>query len=267
MLLSFIIVLKNFFILSQKQAEWKQLGLFYDLGDVSSLIPKASTVLISCDYTVKCSCSNSTCLDSRFNSFILLLSLLTHHFKVFSGLYKPDFHLKKNLSSSIGGHSVQPGTRVLVNMWSIHHDPKQWEKPDLFNPGTSTPPRSRNLSIWSAPNQTALCFSHLIRSLYWQARPAGHPLLLPAIWGGTSSLCRRILGQTGALPLLVIAVTANEFQAAQRCPAAQFTGSTWRRAPATAFQCCCTAPRKHWPDLVIRLKNRSWLLIVSNKNV
>ncbi|XP_053271822.1 steroid 17-alpha-hydroxylase/17,20 lyase [Pleuronectes platessa] len=36
--------------------------------------------------------------------------------------------------SSIGGHSVGPGTRVLVNMWSIHHDPRHWDKPDLFNP-------------------------------------------------------------------------------------------------------------------------------------
>ncbi|KAG7496166.1 steroid 17-alpha-hydroxylase/17,20 lyase-like [Solea senegalensis] len=36
--------------------------------------------------------------------------------------------------SSIGGHSVPCGTRVLVNMWSIHHDPQHWDKPDLFNP-------------------------------------------------------------------------------------------------------------------------------------
>ncbi|XP_074555300.1 cytochrome P450 17A2 [Halichoeres trimaculatus] len=36
--------------------------------------------------------------------------------------------------SSIGGHCVASGTRVLVNMWSIHHDPRHWDKPDLFNP-------------------------------------------------------------------------------------------------------------------------------------
>ncbi|XP_036967092.1 steroid 17-alpha-hydroxylase/17,20 lyase isoform X3 [Acanthopagrus latus] len=36
--------------------------------------------------------------------------------------------------SSVGGHSVGRGTRVLVNMWSIHHDPHHWDKPDLFNP-------------------------------------------------------------------------------------------------------------------------------------
>uniref|UniRef100_A0A3Q0T0X6 Steroid 21-hydroxylase n=1 Tax=Amphilophus citrinellus TaxID=61819 RepID=A0A3Q0T0X6_AMPCI len=37
-------------------------------------------------------------------------------------------------NSSIGGHAVSQGTRVLVNMWSIHHDPQHWDKPDLFNP-------------------------------------------------------------------------------------------------------------------------------------
>ncbi|KAK7910123.1 hypothetical protein WMY93_014807 [Mugilogobius chulae] len=36
--------------------------------------------------------------------------------------------------SSLGGHPVQPGTRVLVNMWAIHHQPKDWDQPDLFKP-------------------------------------------------------------------------------------------------------------------------------------
>uniref|UniRef100_A0A3B4A799 Uncharacterized protein n=1 Tax=Periophthalmus magnuspinnatus TaxID=409849 RepID=A0A3B4A799_9GOBI len=36
--------------------------------------------------------------------------------------------------TSLGGHSVQPGTRVLVNMWAIHHQPQHWDRPDLFKP-------------------------------------------------------------------------------------------------------------------------------------
>lgn len=36
--------------------------------------------------------------------------------------------------SSIGGHAVRRGTRVLVNMWAIHHDPEHWDRPDLFHP-------------------------------------------------------------------------------------------------------------------------------------
>ncbi|XP_039996713.1 steroid 17-alpha-hydroxylase/17,20 lyase [Xiphias gladius] len=42
-------------------------------------------------------------------------------------------HMAKT-HSSVGGHFVSRGTRVLVNMWSIHHNPKDWDKPDLFNP-------------------------------------------------------------------------------------------------------------------------------------
>ncbi|CAL8241252.1 unnamed protein product [Merluccius merluccius] len=36
--------------------------------------------------------------------------------------------------SSIGGHSISCGTRVLINMWAIHHDPQHWDQPDLFKP-------------------------------------------------------------------------------------------------------------------------------------
>ncbi|KAG5260645.1 hypothetical protein AALO_G00294860 [Alosa alosa] len=36
--------------------------------------------------------------------------------------------------TSIGGHSVAKGTRVLVNMWAIHHDPQQWDQPESFRP-------------------------------------------------------------------------------------------------------------------------------------
>ncbi|KAJ8382989.1 hypothetical protein SKAU_G00037670 [Synaphobranchus kaupii] len=36
--------------------------------------------------------------------------------------------------TSIGGHYIPKGTRVVVNMWSIHHDPQQWEEPEAFKP-------------------------------------------------------------------------------------------------------------------------------------
>ncbi|KAM9425628.1 cytochrome P450 17A2 [Pholidichthys leucotaenia] len=48
--------------------------------------------------------------------------------------------------SSIGGHAVSQGTRVLVNMWSIHHDPKNWNKPDLFNPDRFLDDRGQRVS-------------------------------------------------------------------------------------------------------------------------
>ncbi|XP_051956807.1 steroid 17-alpha-hydroxylase/17,20 lyase [Xyrauchen texanus] len=36
--------------------------------------------------------------------------------------------------TSLGGHAVPKGTRVLVNMWAIHHDPKHWDEADRFRP-------------------------------------------------------------------------------------------------------------------------------------
>lgn len=42
-----------------------------------------------------------------------------------------------SLCGSIGGHAVRRGTRVLVNMWAIHHDPEHWDRPDLFHPGNA----------------------------------------------------------------------------------------------------------------------------------
>lgn len=131
----------------------------------SSLVPqKVVTGCVQKMYSVvqKFAVSISMLLYKLLHPLVLFFS--THHFKMLSGFPKQDYHPKKkiikffNLSSSIGGHSVQPGTRVLVNMWSIHHDPKQWDKPDLFNPGTTPPTTSRNLSIWSASNQAATFF-------------------------------------------------------------------------------------------------------------
>ncbi|KAL4618204.1 steroid 17-alpha-hydroxylase/17,20 lyase-like isoform X1 [Arapaima gigas] len=36
--------------------------------------------------------------------------------------------------TSLGEHSIAKGTRVLVNMWSVHHDPQQWDDPEKFKP-------------------------------------------------------------------------------------------------------------------------------------
>lgn len=39
------------------------------------------------------------------------------------------------LAYSIGEYTIQKGTRVIVNLWSMHHDEKEWKNPELFNPG------------------------------------------------------------------------------------------------------------------------------------
>uniref|UniRef100_A0A8D3BNP2 Cytochrome P450, family 17, subfamily A, polypeptide 1 n=1 Tax=Scophthalmus maximus TaxID=52904 RepID=A0A8D3BNP2_SCOMX len=37
--------------------------------------------------------------------------------------------------TSIGDYTVRKGTRVIINLWSLHHDEKEWTNPDLFDPG------------------------------------------------------------------------------------------------------------------------------------
>ncbi|XP_068954955.1 steroid 17-alpha-hydroxylase/17,20 lyase [Petaurus breviceps papuanus] len=36
--------------------------------------------------------------------------------------------------SSIGEYTIPKGTRIYVNLWSIHHDPEEWDEPEQFNP-------------------------------------------------------------------------------------------------------------------------------------
>ena len=157
--------------------------------------------------------------------------------KSFSGLNKISWYLLQNsyishfhtygqiLSGSVGGHSVGRGTRVLVNMWSIHHDPHHWDKPDLFNPGKTQPPSEKWLTFIRAPERTTSMFSCLRRSFPWRPGPAGHTILLPAVWGGTSGVRWRIVGQTGAVSLLGLAASADEFQAAGQGGSAKPAGA------------------------------------------
>ncbi|XP_052428452.1 steroid 17-alpha-hydroxylase/17,20 lyase [Carassius gibelio] len=37
--------------------------------------------------------------------------------------------------STVGEYAVQKGTRVIINLWSLHHDEKEWKNPELFDPG------------------------------------------------------------------------------------------------------------------------------------
>ncbi|KPP74928.1 P450c17-like [Scleropages formosus] len=38
-------------------------------------------------------------------------------------------------NTSIGKYMVQKGTRVIINLWSLHHDEKEWKNPEKFDPG------------------------------------------------------------------------------------------------------------------------------------
>lgn len=36
--------------------------------------------------------------------------------------------------STVGGYHVPKGTTVLVNLWAVHHDPENFDQPEIFNP-------------------------------------------------------------------------------------------------------------------------------------
>ncbi|XP_070833582.1 steroid 17-alpha-hydroxylase/17,20 lyase isoform X1 [Chaetodon trifascialis] len=37
--------------------------------------------------------------------------------------------------TSLGDFTVRKGTRVIINLWALHHDEKEWKNPELFDPG------------------------------------------------------------------------------------------------------------------------------------
>uniref|UniRef100_A0A2K5IM51 Steroid 17-alpha-hydroxylase/17,20 lyase n=1 Tax=Colobus angolensis palliatus TaxID=336983 RepID=A0A2K5IM51_COLAP len=41
---------------------------------------------------------------------------------------------KANVNSSIGEFAVDKGTHVIINLWALHHNEKEWHQPDQFMP-------------------------------------------------------------------------------------------------------------------------------------
>uniref|UniRef100_A0A2K5TXE1 Steroid 17-alpha-hydroxylase/17,20 lyase n=2 Tax=Macaca TaxID=9539 RepID=A0A2K5TXE1_MACFA len=41
---------------------------------------------------------------------------------------------KANVDSSIGEFAVDKGTHVIINLWALHHNEKEWHQPDQFMP-------------------------------------------------------------------------------------------------------------------------------------
>ena len=36
--------------------------------------------------------------------------------------------------STIEGYHIPKDTTILINLWHVHADPREWQEPDLFNP-------------------------------------------------------------------------------------------------------------------------------------
>lgn len=56
---------------------------------------------------------------------IILSSISTERFELFPLI-------------SIGDFKVKKGTRVIINLWSLHHDEKEWSHPEHFDPGETS---------------------------------------------------------------------------------------------------------------------------------
>uniref|UniRef100_UPI00398F773A steroid 17-alpha-hydroxylase/17,20 lyase isoform X2 n=1 Tax=Pristiophorus japonicus TaxID=55135 RepID=UPI00398F773A len=55
--------------------------------------------------------------------------------------------------SSIGDYTIPKGTRVVINLWAIHHDEKEWKNPDTFDPGDPLPDMTGKFGIVLQPTK------------------------------------------------------------------------------------------------------------------
>ncbi|KAL2083457.1 hypothetical protein ACEWY4_021230 [Coilia grayii] len=95
--------------------------------------------------------------------------------------------------TSIGDYTVKRGARVIINLWSLHHDQKEWKNPDLFDPGRFLDKEGETVCCPSASYLPfgagirvclgeALAKMELFLFLSWILQrftldvPAGHPL-------------------------------------------------------------------------------------------
>lgn len=42
-----------------------------------------------------------------------------------------------SLLGSVGEFAIDKGTNVVINLWALHHNEKEWHQPDQFMPGES----------------------------------------------------------------------------------------------------------------------------------
>lgn len=54
---------------------------------------------------------------------------------------------KANIDSSIGDFTIPKDTHVVVNLWALHHDENEWDRPDQFMPERFLDPTGSHLII------------------------------------------------------------------------------------------------------------------------
>lgn len=69
----------------------------------------------------------------KTNKILYIFMRMFIHWGV--GVYTLGKSLNMVCCYSIGEYAVEKGTRVIINLWSLHHDEKEWKNPELFDPG------------------------------------------------------------------------------------------------------------------------------------
>ena len=70
---------------------------------------------------------------------------------------------KTTVDTTLQGYSIPKGTTVLINLWSLHHDPQNWDDPEAFRPerfldeeGHFAPPKADRFLPFSAGRRVCL---------------------------------------------------------------------------------------------------------------
>ena len=70
---------------------------------------------------------------------------------------------KTTVDTTLQGYSIPKGTTVLMNLWSLHHNPEIWDDPDAFRPerfldeeGNFVPPKADRFLPFSAGRRVCL---------------------------------------------------------------------------------------------------------------
>ena len=70
---------------------------------------------------------------------------------------------KTTVDTTLQGYSIPKGTTVLMNLWSLHHDPEIWNEPEAFRPerfldeeGNFVPPKADRFLPFSAGRRVCL---------------------------------------------------------------------------------------------------------------
>ncbi|KAJ7319206.1 hypothetical protein OS493_036369 [Desmophyllum pertusum] len=149
------------------------------------------------------------------------------------------FH-KTTVDTTLQGYDIPKGATVLVNLWSLHHDPAIWDEPDDFRPerfldedGKFVPPRADRFLPFSAGRRSCLgehlarielflAFSRLLHNFKFENPPGCDlPTLKPITETGTSIIMFEEL-LWFILAVILVTLIVNRFATTKNLPPGPF---------------------------------------------